>query len=45
MDLRGRGKELVSDNMNIWNLYDFVMSGLGKKNWMFVRVKHCWKCI
>lgn len=45
MDLRRRRKELVRDNMNIWNLYDFAMSGLGKKSRLFAKVKHFWKCI
>lgn len=31
MDLRRKRKELVRDNMNVWNSYDFAMSGLEKK--------------
>ena len=45
MDLSRRRKELVRDNMNIWNSYGFAMSGLGKKSGLLAKVKHCWKCI
>ena len=45
MDLRRRRKELVRDNMNIWNSYDFAMSGLGKKSRLLAKVKHIRKCI
>lgn len=45
MDLRRRRRELVRDNMNIWNSYDFAMSGLGKKSRLLAKVKHFRKCI
>ncbi|MBE5951549.1 MAG: hypothetical protein E7260_08145 [Lachnospiraceae bacterium] len=31
--------------MNIWNKYDFVMSGLGKKNKLLAKLKHFRKCL
>lgn len=31
--------------MNIWNKYDFVMSGTGKKNKLLAKLKHFRKCL
>lgn len=45
MNLRKKKKELVRDNMNIWNSYDFAMSGLGKKSRLLAKIKHSRKCI
>lgn len=30
----------VRDPMNIWNKYDFAMSGLGKKSKILAKIKH-----
>lgn len=38
-------KMLVRNPMNIWNKYDFAMSGLGKKNKLLAKIKHIRKCI
>ena len=35
----------VRDPMNIWNKYDFAMSGLGKKSKILVKIKHFFKCV
>ena len=35
----------VRDPMNIWNKYDFVMSGLGKKSKILAKIKHFFKCV
>lgn len=31
--------------MNIWNKYDFAMSGLGKKSKILAKIKHFFKCV
>ena len=33
------------DPMNIWNKYDFAMSGLGKKSKILAKIKHFFKCV
>lgn len=35
----------VRDPMNIWNKYDFAMSGLGKKSKILAKIKHFFKCV
>lgn len=35
----------VRDTMNIWNKYDFAMSGLGKKSKILAKIKHFFKCV
>ena len=35
----------VRDTMNIWNKYDFAMSGLGKKRKILAKIKHFFKCV
>jgi hypothetical protein len=45
MSLRGKKRELVRNNMNIWNSYDFAMSGLGEKSRLLAKIKHFCKCI
>ena len=35
----------VRDQMNIWNKYDFAMSGLGKKSKILAKIKHFFKCV
>ena len=35
----------VRDPMNIWNKYDFAMSGLGKKSKILPQIKHFFKCV
>lgn len=33
------------DPMNIWNKYDFAMSGLGNKSKILTKIKHFFKCV
>ena len=35
----------IRNPMNIWNKYDFAMSGLGKKNKILAKIKHFFKCV
>ena len=35
----------VRNPMNIWNKYDFAMSGLGKKSKILAKIKHFFKCV
>ena len=35
----------VRDPMNIWNKYDFALSGLGKKSKILAKIKHFFKCV
>ena len=35
----------VRDPMNIWNKYDFAMSGLGRKSKILAKIKHFFKCV
>lgn len=43
--MRKTKKEFVRDNKNIWNSYDFAMSGLGEKNKLFAKIKHFLRCV
>ncbi|MDD3138201.1 MAG: hypothetical protein PHX08_04425 [Lachnospiraceae bacterium] len=36
---------IVKDSMNIWNKYDFVMSGIGDKNKLLAKIKHFRRCL
>ena len=38
-------KTIDREPMNIWNKYDFVMSGMGKKNKLLAKLKHFRKCL
>ena len=38
-------KTIDREPMNIWNKYDFVMSGMGKQNKLLAKLKHFRKCL
>lgn len=38
-------RELPERNLNIWNRYDFAMSGLGEKSRIIAKIKHFGRCL
>lgn len=38
-------KTIVKDPMNVWNKYDFAMSGLGRKSRLLAKIRHFGSCI
>lgn len=45
MSLKRKKKELPDRTMNIWNKYDFAMSGLGEKVRFLGKIKHFGRCL
>ena len=43
--IKRKPKKLPTRTINIWNKYDFAMSGLGEKVKFFGRIKHFRKCV
>lgn len=45
MLIKRKKKELSDRTINIWNQYDFAMSGLGEKSRLAGRIKHFIRCL
>ena len=43
--MRKKNRKMPDRTLNIWNTYDFKMSGLGAKSKMLGKLRHVGKCL